>query len=435
MKRIKRRAAAVLVLAALILVGLGYFLARLAENGSSWAMYRANASVYTDGILDCGILTDRDGLILARMGDGEHHYADDETVRISCLHAVGDFLGYIGSGALTVYAGQLAGYSFWEGTTAGGQTVALSLDADLQTTAWTALAGRSGAVLVLDYTTGEILCMVSSPAYDPNGEADTSLDGVYVNRCTGASFTPGSVFKLVTLAAALDTIPDLETRRFTCHQTLEMDGGTIRCTGWHGEQTIEQALANSCNCAFGELARELGPEVLEEYAQALGVAGSLTLDGVSTAAGQFLPAETGTADLAWSGIGQYEDLVTPYAMARLCAAIANGGQVREPTLLLGQDNGLTRLLSEETAEALGDYMNYDVVYSYGRDRFPGLDLCAKTGTAEVGGGATHAWFVGYLQSGAPLAFAVVLEKGGGGLIQAGAVANTVLQKASEIYSQ
>lgn len=72
--------------------------------------------------------------------------------------------------------------------------------------------------------------MVSSPAYDPNGEADTSLDGVYLNRCTGATFTPGSVFKLVTLAAALDTIPDLETRRFTCHQTLEMDGGTIR---WH----------------------------------------------------------------------------------------------------------------------------------------------------------------------------------------------------------
>lgn len=184
---------------------------------------------------------------------------------------------------------------------------------------------------MLDYTTGEILCMVSSPAYDPNGEADTSLDGVYLNRCTGATFTPGSVFKLVTLAAALDTIPDLETRRFTCHQTLEMDGGTIRCTGWHGEQTIEQALANSCNCAFGELARELGPEVLEGYAQVLGVAGSLTLDGVSTAAGQFLPAEAGTADLACPASANTRIWSPPTLWPGLCAAIANGGQVQEPT--------------------------------------------------------------------------------------------------------
>ena len=80
-------------------------------------------------------------------------------------------------------------------------------------------------------------------------------------------------------------------------------------------------------------------------------------------------------------------------------------------------------------------MNYTVAYAYGRNRFPGLELCAKSGTAEIGDGASHAWFAGYLQSGAPLAFAVVIERGGGGLVQAGAVANTILQTASEMYGQ
>ena len=87
-----------------------------------------------------------------------------------------------------------------------------------------------------------------------------------------------------------------------------------------------------------------------------------------------------------------------------------------------------------TAEYTGDCMSYDVAYGYGRDRFPGLDLCAKSGTAEVGDGTTHAWFVGYLRTGAPVAFAVMLEHGGGGLLQAGGVANSVLQTVMEYYS-
>ena len=92
------------------------------------------------------------------------------------------------------------------------------------------------------------------------------------------------------------------------------------------------------------------------------------------------------------------------------------------------------LMDAETAEYAGECMSYDVAYGYGRDRFPGLDLCAKSGTAEVGDGTTHAWFVGYLRTGAPVAFAVMLEHGGGGLLQAGGVANSVLQTVMEYYS-
>lgn len=433
MKRIKRRAAAVLVVAVLVLAGVGVFLVRLGRSGDQWAMYRANASIYENGLLRSGILTDRNGLVLAKAEDGEHRYADSAVVRKASLHVVGDFEGYIGTGALSVFAPELTGYTWWQGTTGEGGVVRLSVDADLQTAAWNALGGRNGAVVVINYETGEILCVVSSPAYDPAEGVDESLEGVYLNRATHGVYTPGSVFKLVTLAAALEEIPDLMERRFTCRQYLTVGADTVTCTGWHGEQTAEQALANSCNWAFGELALELGADTLAKYAEKLGLSGSLKLDGITTAAGRFDKAEAGTAHLAWSGIGQHKNLVTPYAVARLCAAIANNGTVKEPTLLKGGDNGETRLLAEDTAGTLGGMMHYTVANVYGRDRFPGLDLCAKSGTAEIGDGSSHAWFAGYLQSGAPLAFAVVIERGGGGLTQAGSVANTILQTASESY--
>lgn len=438
MKRVKRRATAALLLAAALLVGLGIFLVRLYQNGADWALYAANRSVYKDGVLDTGTLTDREGVVLASAGDGIFSYADDATVRKACLHVVGDYGGFIGTGALNAFADRLAGYSFAFGTTRGAQTVALSVDAQLQVAALNALAGRSGAVLIMDYETGEILCMVSAPTYDPADPPasfeGTQYEGVFLNRCLSATYTPGSVFKLVTLAAALENLPDLSSRRFTCTGGIEVGGETVTCTGWHGEETIEQALANSCNSVFGELSLELGADTLARYADALGITESHELDGIPTAAGRFDLAEDQTADLAWSGIGQYNDLVCPYSMLRLVAAVAGDGVLTEPTLLKGGSNGTTRLLSAETAERIGDMMDYNVVYAYGQWNFPGLSICAKTGTAETGSGTSHAWFVGYLNDGPPLAFAVVVEHGGGGLAAAGPVANTVLQKAVTLYS-
>lgn len=432
MKRIEHRSAIALLLATLLLAGMGAFLARLAQHGGDWASYTANRHIYQNGVLKNSTLTDRNGVVLAQMENGVVHYAEENDVRLASVHAVGDHRGYI-DGALSAFADELSGHSFVHGTPGDGATVALSLDARLQSAAWDALAGRSGAVVVMNYKTGEILAMVSSPSYDPEGAPDMSIDGLFINRCTLGTFTPGSVFKLVTLIAAQENIPDLTERTFTCNQYLDLPGGTVVCISWHGLQTIEQALANSCNCAFGELALELGSETLVRTAQRLGVAGALTLDGAYTASGKIRTAEAGSSDEAWLGIGQYTDLVTPYAMARLCAAVANGGTAVTPTLKHGGTGGGAVLMSAETAAYVGECMSYDVAYGYGRDRFPGLDLCAKSGTAEVGDGTTHAWFVGYLRSGPPVAFAVMLEHGGGGLLQAGGAANSVLQTVLEYY--
>lgn len=428
MKKVTRRAYSALLLAGLIILGIVIYIVSYATDGGDWALFTANSKIYYNGMINVGTVKDRNGKVLA-YADGEtHYYADDYDTRVSCLHAVGDYAGNIGSGALKAFRTKLAGYSFITGLKEGGGTVTLSIDSDLNTVAYKALAGRSGAVMLMNYKTGEILCMVSSPSYDPN--TSQAPDGAYINRSIGASYVPGSVFKLVTLAAAVENIDDLYERSFYCSGSIQIGGETVTCTGTHGSQTIEQALANSCNCAFAEIALELGGGTISDYAHKLGLCSDHDINGITTKAGSFDIAEEGSALLAWSAIGQYNDLVTPYSMLRYVAAIANGGSVQEGTLLKGSGSSSTRLLSSTTAKAIADMMDYTVTAGYGESLFPNLDLAAKSGTAEVGDGTSHSWFTGFLNDTKhPYAFVVVIEHGGGGLTNAGALANTLLQAA------
>lgn len=423
MKKVKRRATAALLIAALLAVGLAVYLVRLADDGGAWASYFSGG---TPG----GTILDRNGVVLYSSDEDGYSFAEDWSTRVSCYHLLGDPNGNVRTGALRQFRDRLAGYSFVEGATSG-KTISLSVDSPLNVTAYSALAGRNGAVMLMDYTTGEVLCMVSSPGDDPENPSSEPADGTYLNKCLSSSFTPGSVFKLVTLAAAIDNIPDLFERSLWCEGEMIVDGALLTCTGNHGSQTIEQALANSCNCAFGTLALELGPELMAEYAEKLGMTASLQLDGMDVLPGSFTKGEAGSVGLAWSGVGQYEDLVCPYAMLRYVSAIANGGSVYEPTLLgHGSLDRETELLSAETAQRIAEMMNYNVQNAYGSWVFPGLDVSAKTGTAEVGDGTSHAWMTGFLNDPAhPYAFVVILEHAGGGLANAGPVANTVLQAA------
>ena len=423
MKKVKRRATAALLIAALLVVGLAVYLVRLADDGGAWASYFSGG---TPG----GTILDRNGVVLYSSDEDGYSFAEDWSTRVSCYHLLGDPNGNVRTGALRQFRDRLAGYSFVEGATSG-KTISLSVDSTLNVTAYSALAGRSGAVMLMDYTTGEVLCMVSSPGDDPENPSSEPADGTYLNKCLSSSFTPGSVFKLVTLAAAIDNIPDLFERSLWCEGEMIVDGALLTCTGSHGSQTIEQALANSCNCAFGQLALELGGDTMAEYAEKLGMTAELSLDGMDVLPGSFTKGEDGSVGLAWSGVGQYEDLVCPYAMVRYVSAIANGGSVYEPTLLgHGSLDKETQLLSAETARQISEMMNYNVQNVYGTWTFGGLNVSAKTGTAEVGDGTSHAWITGFLNDTAhPYAFVVILEHAGGGLANAGPVANAVLQAA------
>jgi len=150
MKRIQRRAYSVLLLAAALLLGMGIYVFRFARDGRNWVEFSANEAVYDEGRVITGTLTDRSGVILADAEDGKRSFAEDPATRIACLHLLGDREGNIGTGALTAFAEQMTGYSVVTGVAPEGKTIRLSVDAGLCRTAYEALAGQKGAVLLLD---------------------------------------------------------------------------------------------------------------------------------------------------------------------------------------------------------------------------------------------------------------------------------------------
>ena len=438
MKKVKRRTMSLMSLILAIAVGMSFYVYLYWTEGENWASFISNSTVFKNGQLAVGTVYDRNGMVLAAVRGDEREYNDSSLIRKATLHAVGDRYGNIGTGALTAFAPQLIGYDPINGAYSvdgTGGKLTLSIDADLCAEAYEALDGRKGAIGVMNYVTGEIVCMTSGASYDPYDPPDSFdsdyYEGVYINRLLSAAYTPGSVFKLVTLTAAIETMPDLFDRTFTCEGSVEIDGDWVTCTGYHGEIGIEEALAVSCNCAFARLALDLGGETLAKYAERLGVTQSHDINGLPTMEGVFEIAPEGSCDLAWSGIGQYDDQVNPAAMMRLSAAIANGGRAVAPTLIKGESGGGERIMSGSTADKIAEMMNYNVHYTYGVDNYPGLELYAKSGTAEVGSDRSpHAWFTGFIRDkNHPYAFVVMIENGGGGSSQAGAAANRVLQAA------
>ena len=423
MKQITNRAVSVLLLAAFVIVGTLLYVFRYVDHGQDWAAAysRENAGA-------SGALIDRNGVVLASYSPNESLFQEDEELRRANYHVTGDYYGRTGTGLLTDYQD----YSLLTGSSRSRNAVLyLNVDSELNRRAWQVLDGRSGAVLVTNYKTGELLCMVSSPTIDPLEAEPNPPEGAYLNRCLAASFVPGSVFKLVTAAAAIEKIPDLSERRFLCEGAVEIAGVEIVCSGYHGEQTFEEALSNSCNVAFSQIAVELGQEAMVKKVRDLGFLDSQRLDGIPTVAGSFPTDFVGDPELGWAGVGQSTDLVCPFAMLRYVSAIANDGVLLGPQLVRDGSTGTAeRLLKTETAKDLQRLMHYNVVNGYGEYRFPGLALCGKTGTAERGDGSSNAWFVGFLADEEhPYAFVVMIERGGSGLGAAGSAANEILQFA------
>ena len=448
MKKIERRAFVCLALAIRISIGLAVFLVRYFLDGGDWASSAFNRHLYnSSGELSSGTVLDRDGDVLSQVVDGRRTYYDGATVRKATLHAVGDLQGNIGTGALNAFADKLTGYNLLNGAFGAqrGSELYLTIDARYNYTAYEALGGRSGAVGVYNYETGEILCMVSAPSYDPldvpeDIETSDRYKGAYLNRFLSSAFTPGSVYKTVTLAAALEEIPDLTDRTWTCEGSVQIGDETIVCSGTHGQQDIASAFANSCNVAFAQIAVELGAETLAEYTEKAGLTDSYSIDGLPTAKGSFDFAGITDGQLGWAGVGQHRDQVNPASLMIYMGAVANGGKAAEPYLIGRTTSALglpslphltthtRRLVDADTAEMLADLMANNVTQTYGADRFPGMDICAKSGTAEVGEGQTpHAWFAGFLRGEeTPYAFVVLVENGGGGSSVAGTVAAKVL---------
>lgn len=441
MNKVKKRTIIILALAALLVAGLILFLAKLGRDGADWAAFPSNDHVYDHGVFTAGQVMDRNGnLLLTTDGEGLRDYTGDSEQRRADLYAVGDAEGNIGGSCLDLFKDKLMGYSIVNGVysyNGDGRNVWLTTDSDVNLAAYQALDGRDGCVGVMNYESGELVCMVGTPAFDP---ADPPEDASYLNKFLSGTFVPGSVFKLVTAWAAIEEL-DTDSYTYYCDGWAEYDGEGITCPYAHGELSFADALAVSCNGAFADIAQKLGGDTLAKYAAKAGLTESHEVSGFTTAAGNFDTAAAGSWELGWSGSGQYNDLVNPYAMLRYVSAIANEGKAAEGELLhrVTTAGGIPywfnlgarhkRIMSRESAAVLKELMANNVQSSYGVENFPDLPVCAKSGTAEVGDGAPHAWFVGFLNSDKyPYAFVVLVENGGSGASVAGSVANTVLQR-------
>ena len=448
MKRIERRAVICWALALVLAAGLAIFLGKYVLDGGDWASSAFNRHLYdANGVLVTGTVRDRDGDILSSAENGKRTYYENEAVRKATLHAVGDLQGNIGTGALNAFADRLTGYNLLNGAFGAqrGADLYLTIDGRYNYEAYQALAGHAGTVAVYNYKTGEILCTVSSPTYDPlavPGDIETNdrYKGAYLNRFLSSTFTPGSVFKTVTLAAALEKIPGIESKTWICEGMIRLGEETIVCSGVHGEQNLGDAFANSCNVAFALIAERLGAETMKQYTAKAGLTASYSVDGLPTAKGTFSWENMTAGDLGWAGVGQHKDQVNPCALMVYMGAIANGGKAAVPQIIQNTVSvagipsvpGITKktetLVSADTAEQIARLMAENVEKTYGTKRFPNMQICAKSGTAEVGADQKpHAWFAGFLQNeDAPYAFVVLVENGGGGNSVAGTVAGKVL---------
>ncbi len=222
MRKLERRAFICLMMAGILLAGIILFIVRFIEDGGKWATFYGNPSVYTNGHLNRGAVYDRNDELLVKNTPKGTIYNIDKAKREATVQVVGDEKGNISTSVLNLYKDKLIGYNLLTGTYSfsdSSQDIKLTIDAGVSKIASQALGDRNGLVGVYNYKTGEILCMVSNPTYDPKAVIgkDDIREGMYLNKLLSGVMTPGSIFKLLTAAAAIENLPDLDSFSYVCH--------------------------------------------------------------------------------------------------------------------------------------------------------------------------------------------------------------------------
>ncbi len=455
MNRIAKRAIALWILVAMLLGGVGFFMGEYFLKSSEWVMTPGSPHVYSNGNIGTGTVVDRDGILLLDM-NGDRTYASAPPLRESTLHWLGDRYGYISAPALPHYAKEMAGFNTLTGlySYSGAGQATLTLSAQIQMAALEAMGDYKGTVAVYNYKTGQILCAVTTPTYDPDnvpdidGDDSGSFEGVYMNRFTQSVYIPGSIFKVITTAAALEEIPDIKEQTFTCTGTHAYGIDKVTCEKVHGEVDFDTAMAQSCNCAYAQIIDQLGVEKLQKYVDQYAVTRSLSFDGITTAKGNFDVTGAAPVQVAWSGIGQHKDQINPCRFMTFMGAIANGGVSVEPHLVQtvtcgnsttysAESVSVGQIMSPDTAKELQRMMRNNVLEKYGEDNFPGLTVCAKSGTGQVGGDkASNAMFAGFVMDEEyPLAFIVAVEDAGYGRHVCVPILSEVLAVCKEVMDK
>ncbi|MCF6459795.1 peptidoglycan D,D-transpeptidase FtsI family protein [Clostridium sp. Cult3] len=335
-----------------------------------------------------------------------------------------------------------------------GNTLKLTIDHHVQEYSRNMLKGKKGAVVAMNPTTGEIYSMVSVPDFNPStlkenwNDIMEDGDSPFLNRATSGLYTPGSVFKVITTIAALETQGlDLE---YECKGSTKIDGYVLKDYGGkaHGKVNLEEALVRSCNSYFAEKGVEIGKDKIGEVADRFMINRAIPFD-LPTAKSTFpYKGNIGKTDVAAASIGQGKVLVTPLNMAMIASGIANKGEIMKPILVkeaISPEGKIVRTNHPETlskgmdifaANEIKNMMVEVVRRGTGTNAsIKNVRVAGKTGTAENPSGKTHAWFIGFAPADDPkIAIAVVLEEDGttGGKTAAPIARNIIIETLNSI---
>lgn len=323
-------------------------------------------------------------------------------------------------------------------------TVVTTLSSELQQVAYDALGSYEGAVVALDPSTGELLTMVSKPDYDPNkiatdyesiiGDSDSEeSNSVLLNRATQGSYTPGSTFKIFTTLEYLRENGDDKGYSYECTGSKTEDGTTIHCYDGevHGKLTLEEAFAESCNCAYASMGLDLNMDNFAALSKKLLFDSPLPVEYPYTKSKFSLTNKSSKSSIMMGSFGQDKITVSPIHLALVTAAIANDGVLMDPYVVDHVENDAgtevtrtdpeeyKRLLTQSQAKIMQSYMNATVSYGTAKAlQSETYTAGGKTGSAQVSDSSddTHSWFVGYAKnkSGRSIAIAVIVEKQGNG---------------------
>ncbi len=348
-----------------------------------------------------------------------------------------------------------------------GNDLILTINRELQRVAWNSLEGRPGAIVALDPNNGEILSLVSSPAYNPNLFARALSEEEWLslkedllhpltNRAIQGQYAPGSIFKVITAIAALERGLASRDKKFSCSGAFPFKDRVFRC--WrkegHGTLNLKEAIIHSCDVYFYQLGLETGVDNIVDFSKRFGLGKASGIDLFEEEKG-FLPhrrwredslsREWFEGDTVNLSIGQGYLLVTPLQMANLISAIASGGKLYRPYLvkrILSPEGEIIKemrphlikevRLEKENLDLLRESL-FSVVNEMGtgwRAKVKGIEVTGKTGTAENPLGEDHAWFIGFAPCREPkIALAILVEHGGMG----GEVAAPIAKKIFEAY--
>ena len=418
--------------------------------GSRWFSYSANPRLAAQkaDVVEGSIL-DRNGIVLAETVDGNRVFQSASADRKAVVHLIGDREGMVANSVETFQAAYLYGYQsslqdaiyrlLHPGTEKKGNDVRLTIDAKLCTaipeyfSSFALTQELNGAAVVLNYQTGEIVAEISLPSFDPNNTDEATiaeLDHPYWNRAVQGLYPPGSTFKIVTSAAALEKLPDIHSRTFTCTGSLVVSE-TLTVKDYHsaihGSLSLRQAFLRSCNPVYASLALEMGDAALRSTAESFGFNQNFLFRDLVLYNSSYPTAGRTRDAIAASGYGQSAITITPMHLCLISAAVARGGVMPEPRLLRQvQSASGGNVLSFSTADAMRvcdaatvqelQSMMQAVVQEGGsgsRAAVSTLDIRGKTGTAEStldGQPINYGWFTGYnAQADLPFAVCVLVE--------------------------